>query len=91
MATTTSTSTCQYCDHEVQYGTTEHGFAGFVHLVNDRAECPPVQIRHDQGVETGEAMGLQYADPTDLLRVTHIRVRFADRTISTWPITAVVR
>ena len=47
-----------------------------------------VRIRHEQGVEDGVLLAEQYADPSDSRRVTHVKVRFADRTISTWPVSA---
>ena len=37
---TTNQPTCQHCDHEVQYGQTEHGFKGFIHLATGTTVCP---------------------------------------------------
>lgn len=33
-------ATCQHCNGEVEYGTTEHGFRGFVHTATGLSECP---------------------------------------------------
>lgn len=35
-----SESACQLCDHEVEFGQTEHGYRGFVHLATGTTECP---------------------------------------------------
>ena len=36
---TENKSECQYCHGEVEYGTTEQGFKGFVHVATGKAAC----------------------------------------------------
>lgn len=47
-----------------------------------------VTIRHEQGTEQGTVLGVQFATPGSRVP-THVRVQFQDRTISTWPLSAV--